>query len=108
MAGIYDRIRDDVVEGVERVPVFLLDVAVALYASGAIANKALILSKINEQLDTPLDFNAQSDLNGMADNYDGQPNNVAKIQYLLNIRGALLGAENGLLTETEFRNLLSI
>lgn len=107
MAGIWDRIRDSG-EGSDRVPVFLLDVAVALYASETIANKALILSKINEQIDVPLNFDAQSDLNGMADNFDGQPNAVSKLQYLLNIRAALLGAENDIITEAQFRTLLGI
>lgn len=108
MAGIWERIKQDLPEDVERVPSHLLDIVFVLYASGTIPNRALALSKINEKLDVQLNFASQSDLNGIAQSYDDQVGLVDKLRYLLNVKAAILGAETGVLTEAEFRTLLGI
>ena len=108
MAGIWERIKQDLTADESRVSAHLLDIVFVLYASGTIPNRALALSKINEHIDVPLDFAAQSDLNGIAQAYDDQVGLADKLRYLLHVKAGIIGAETGVLTEAEFRTLLGI
>lgn len=112
MAGIWERIKRDLPESVGRVEAHMLDIVFVLYASGTIPNKQLALAKIAEHLERtevePLSFAAQSDLNSIADAYDAAVGLADKLRYLLHVKAAILGAETGVLSEAEFRNLLGI
>lgn len=102
MAGLYDRIRS---EADDKIHIHIFSAAVKLWARGKIQQPAVV------SLFT-LDGDALADLNAIAAKYGAFPNTTAgrldRLEYLEVLEAANVGAEDGLLTEAQWRSMLGI
>ena len=111
MAGLWERVRPDVDD---RVNIHLIEAAYGAYlintatAGAKGTTKAQILSAVNSELVTPLSAAEQTDLDLIADEIDAQSNLTNKLLYLAGLKYVFVAAEEGLVTETKWRQDLGI
>lgn len=107
MAGIFDRIKPNVSESTERIPVQLISSAVVLYATGTYT-RGQILAAINDYLTVNLTAQEQLDLGQWADEVDAITGADPKQTYALKLNAALIAAEFGMISENQLRSVTGI
>lgn len=107
MPGIYERIKSNIGEDTERIPVQIISSALVLYATGTYS-RSQILVALNAYLESDLTADEQLDLGLLADEVDGISGDDAKQTYIGKLDAILIATEFGLVNEPQFRSVAGI